>query len=63
MHKVKDDLVLTTDEAMQYLRVSKPTLLKQIRLGKLRATKVGREWRFLQSELYRLLRAKWQEAD
>ena len=55
MFKLKDDLVLTTDEAMKYLRVSKPTLLKQIRLGKLRATKVGREWRFLQSELYRFL--------
>jgi excisionase family DNA binding protein len=53
---MKDDLVLTADEAMKYLRISKPTLLKHVRLGKIRATKVGREWRFLQSELYRLLK-------
>ena len=53
---MKDDSVLTTDEAIQYLKISKPTLLKCVRLGKINATKVGREWRFLQSELYQLLK-------
>jgi excisionase family DNA binding protein len=56
MSRIKDDSVLTTDEAMQYLKISKPTLLKHVRLGKIKATKVGREWRFLQSELYRFLK-------
>jgi len=56
MSKIKNDSVLTTDEAMQYLKISKPTLLKCLRLGKINATKVGREWRFLQSELYQLLK-------
>jgi len=56
MSKMKDDSVLTTDEAIQYLKISKPTLLKCVRLGKINATKVGREWRFLQSELYQLLK-------
>jgi excisionase family DNA binding protein len=56
MSKIKNDSVLTTDEAMQYLKISKPTLLKCIRLGKINATKVGREWRFLESELYRFLK-------
>ena len=56
MSKMKDDAVLTTDEAIQYLKVSKPTLFKHIRYGKIKAVKVGREWRYLQSELYRFLK-------
>jgi len=56
MSKIKNDSVLTTDEAMQYLKISKPTLFKCLRLGKIKATKVGREWRFLQSELYQFLK-------
>ena len=56
MSKMKEDTVLTTDEAIQYLKVSKPTLLKHIRLGEIKAIKVGRNWRFLQSELYRFLK-------
>jgi excisionase family DNA binding protein len=55
MSAMRDDLVLTTDEAMQYLKISKPTLLKHVRHGKIKAIKVGRSWRFLQSELYSFL--------
>ncbi len=56
MSKMKDDSILTTVEAIQYLKISKPTLLKCVRLGRINATKVGREWRFLQSELYQFLK-------
>jgi excisionase family DNA binding protein len=56
MSKIKNDSVLTTNEAMQYLKISKPTLLKCVHLRKINATKVGREWRFLKSELYRFLK-------
>jgi len=58
MSKMKEDTVLTIDEAIQYLKVSKPTLLKHIRLGEIKAIKVGRNWRFLQSELYRFLKGE-----
>jgi excisionase family DNA binding protein len=58
MSTMKEDTVLTTDEAIQYLKVSKPTLLKHVRLGKIKAIKIGRSWRFLQSELYRLLKGE-----
>ena len=58
MSEMKDDLVLTTDEAMEYLKISKPTLLKHIRLGEIKAIKVGRSWRFLQSQLYRFLKGE-----
>lgn len=51
----KEDVVLTTEEATQYLKISKPTLLKHVRLRKIKAIKVGRNWRFLQSDLYRFL--------
>jgi excisionase family DNA binding protein len=56
MIEMKHDVVLTTDEAIKYLKISKPTLLKHVRLRKIKAIKVGRGWRFLQSELYRFLK-------
>jgi excisionase family DNA binding protein len=50
------DVVLTTKEAIKYLKISKPTYLKNIRLGKIRAVKVGNCWRVHQSELHRFLK-------
>ncbi|MBS3920658.1 MAG: helix-turn-helix domain-containing protein [Deltaproteobacteria bacterium] len=55
MSAMKDDNVLTTDEAAQYLKISKATLLSHIHQRKIKAIKVGRSWRILQSELYRFL--------
>jgi excisionase family DNA binding protein len=52
------DVVLTTREAIKYLKISKPTYLKYIRLGKIRAIKAGNGWRVHQSELYRFLRVR-----
>ncbi len=56
--KMTDDVVFTTDEAARYLRVSKPTLFKHIHLGKIKAIKVGKNYRFLQSDLYRFLKGE-----
>jgi excisionase family DNA binding protein len=55
MALVEKDAVLTTKEAVEYLRISRPTFLKYIRLGRIRATKAGNGWRIHQSELYRFL--------
>ncbi len=52
------DAVLTTDEAIEYLKISKPTFLKYIRLGRIKAIKAGKGWRILQSELNRFLRGE-----
>ncbi len=52
------DLVLTTEEAIQYLKISKPTFLKYIHLGRIKAIKAGKGWRILQSELYRFLKGE-----
>ena len=57
----KDD-VLTTKEAIKYLKISKPTYLKYIRLGRIKAVKAGRGWRVYRSELYRFLRVQ-EEAE
>ena len=56
------DGVLTTDEAIQYLKISKPTFLKYIRLGRIRAIKAGKGWRVLESELNRFLKGEIQHS-
>jgi excisionase family DNA binding protein len=56
MFLMDKDVVLTTREAIQYLKISKPTYLKYIRLGRIKAIKAGSGWRVHQSELYRFLR-------
>jgi excisionase family DNA binding protein len=50
------DEVLTTDEAIRYLKISRPTFLKYIHIGRIRAARAGNGWRVLESELYRFLR-------
>ena len=48
--------VMTTTEAMNYLRVSRKTLLKLVHRGKIPARKVGKDYRYLRSEIDRYLR-------
>jgi excisionase family DNA binding protein len=55
------DVVLTTGEAIEYLKISKPTYLKYVRLGRIKAVKAGNGWRVHQSELYRFLRVTERE--
>jgi excisionase family DNA binding protein len=57
------DSVLTTDQAIEYLRISRPTFSKYIRLGRIRAIKAGKGWRVLQSELDRFLKGKTDIGD
>jgi excisionase family DNA binding protein len=63
MSLMEGDSVLTTDEAIEYLKISKPTFLKYIRVGRIRAIKAGKGWRILQSELYRFLKGKTDFGD
>ena len=50
-----NDNVFTTGEAIRYLKISRPTFLKYIHQGKIKAIKAGKGWRVLGSELYRFL--------
>ncbi|MBM4278170.1 MAG: helix-turn-helix domain-containing protein [Deltaproteobacteria bacterium] len=58
MSVMEKDQVLTTEDAIEYLKISKPTFLKYIRLGRIRAIKAGKGWRILQSELLRFLKGE-----
>jgi len=49
--------VFDTSEACRYLRISRPTFLKCIAAGKIRAKKIGRGWKVLETELERYLLA------
>jgi len=62
MSFLEKDLVLTTKEAIEYLKISKPTFLKYIRLGRIKATKAGNGWRVHQSELHRFLKVRGEES-
>jgi len=52
----RDDIVLTTQEACHYMRISRPTYLKCLYSGKIKGTKVGKGWKVLKSELDRFLK-------
>ncbi len=52
----KVNAVLTTQEACDYLRISKPTYVKYIINGKIKGAKAGNGWRVLKSELERFLK-------
>jgi excisionase family DNA binding protein len=56
-----ENRVLTTDEAIEYLRISKPTFLKYLHEGRIRAIKAGNGWRILHSELLRFLKGQTVE--
>jgi len=55
-----ENIVLTTQEACHYLRISRPTYLKYLYLGKIKGAKVGKGWKVLKSELDRFLRGEDQ---
>lgn len=50
--------VLTTKEACDYLRISRPTFLKLIHTNHIHAKKVGKGWKILKSELYAYLKRR-----
>jgi len=60
MDLTEKNSVLTTNEAIKILKISRPTFLKCIREGKIKAIKVGNGWRVLHSELIRYLKGEDQ---
>lgn len=48
--------VFNAHEACRYLCISRPTLIRLITGGKIRAQKIGRGWRILRAEIDRFLR-------
>jgi excisionase family DNA binding protein len=58
----KENKVLTTKEACEYLRISKPTFFNLIHKNQIRARKIGNRWRVSKSELRGFLEVKQQES-
>ncbi|NWG03134.1 MAG: helix-turn-helix domain-containing protein [Syntrophaceae bacterium] len=58
MLKDIEDAVLTTQEACDYLRISRPTYLKYLYIGRIKGTKAGKGWKVLKSELDRFLKGE-----
>ena len=58
MLDVEEDTVLITREACDYLRISRPTYVKYLQLGRIKATKAGKGWRVLKTELNRFLKGE-----
>ena len=58
MSLLDKDVILTTKEAIRYLKISKPTYLKYIRLGRIKAVKAGKGWKVHQSQLHRFLEVR-----
>jgi excisionase family DNA binding protein len=57
----KQPQVLTTQEACQYLRISRPTFLRLVYTNQIRAKKVGKGWRVLRSEIETYMRGEDSE--
>jgi len=58
MLQPENDRVLKTQEACEYLKISRPTLIQYIHLGRIKAIRAGHGWRITKSELDRFLRGK-----
>ena len=56
MLNVGEDTVLITQEACDYLRISRPTYVKYLQLGRIKGTKAGKGWKVLKTELDRFLK-------
>ena len=54
----RENFVLTTQEACNYLRISRPTYLKYLYTGKIKGAKAGKGWKVLKSELDRFLKGE-----
>ncbi len=52
----KESTVLITQEACEYLRISRPTYVKCLVTGRIKGTKVGKGWKVLKSELDRFIK-------
>jgi len=54
--------VMTTTEAVRYLKTSKKTFLKLVHEGRIKGNRFGKGYRFLQDELDKYLRCETDES-
>ena len=51
-----ENLIFNTRKACTYLKISRPTYLKYIAAGKIKAQKIGNRWKVRKTELDRFVR-------
>lgn len=56
----KDRVVLTTKQACEYLQITRLTLYKLIKGKKIKCNKLGKDYRFIKSDLDKLVRGEEQ---
>jgi excisionase family DNA binding protein len=54
-HGERNDDILDMDEAVAFLKTTKPTMYRWIALGKVQGFKAGRQWRFYRRDLRKFL--------
>jgi excisionase family DNA binding protein len=54
----QDSVVLTTQQACEYLQITRITLYKLIKQKKVKGNKIGKDYRFLKSDLDKLVRGE-----
>jgi excisionase family DNA binding protein len=59
---MQSEELLTTEQAVTYLKISKRTLFRLIQEGKIRALRVGNAYRFKKTELDNDIRVDTEEA-
>ena len=55
--ETEDDLLLTTQEVAGRLQLTRQTVQRLIKAGKLKASRIGRDWRVKRSALEAFLKA------
>ncbi len=58
MQNEREDAVLITQEACEYLRISRPTYVKYLHTGRIKGVRIGKGYRALKSELDRFLQGE-----
>ena len=53
---VEENLIFNTKEACDYLKISRPTFLKYITAGNIKAQKIGNGWKVFKADLDRFVR-------
>jgi len=56
---ISNEEILTLEEASQLLRISKEALYQYARGGRIPAKKVGRQWRFIRTQVINWLEGKF----
>ena len=59
--EIKANEIYTLEEAQGLLKVSRSTLMRQIKKGSIKAGRLGAQYRFLGRDLLQMINPEWEE--